>query len=243
MVSRAGRPTGTPRSTPAKVAAPDVIDADPLDERPLVDRAITRALSDQYAVAAQEVDRIIEATYRVIEREGTVDPRIRDILEEAGLATQAFYRHFKSKDELLLVLLDDGRRRIAQYLVHRMEKADDPVSAVRAWIEGVLAQASNPDAASRTRPFIIGLQRLAEQYNEEQATSVALLVDLLEAPVRDGIAADLFVDADSRLSATYIYDVAVTVMEDHLLQGTTPTPAETEQLAAFCIRGLGGPPA
>ena len=35
---------------------------------------------------------------------------MRDILREAKLSTPAFYRHFKSKDELFVMLLDDGRR-------------------------------------------------------------------------------------------------------------------------------------
>jgi AraC-like DNA-binding protein len=79
--------------------------------QPLVQRAINRSLSERYASAAGEVGRIIDATYRVFERTGTFDPRVREILSEAGLSTQAFYRHFASKDELLLVVLDDGRHR------------------------------------------------------------------------------------------------------------------------------------
>jgi hypothetical protein len=146
----AGRRAKTANTAPEPTSAPEAIAS--LDDRPLVERAINRAIAEQYAQAAQEVDRIVDATYRVIEREGTVEPRIRDILQEAGLATQAFYRHFRSKDELLLVILDDGRRRLAQYLVHRMEKASGPVAEVRAWIEGMLAQAADPGAASRTSP-------------------------------------------------------------------------------------------
>ena len=78
--------------------------------------------------------------------------RLRDILRESGLSTQAFYKHFRSKDELMLVLLDDGRRRLVGYLAHRMEKAGRPEQRIRAWIEGVLAQASDPEVAARTRP-------------------------------------------------------------------------------------------
>jgi AcrR family transcriptional regulator len=222
--------------------APAVSARDRIGQRPLVDKAITRALSDQYATAAQEVDRIIEATYRVIEREGTVDPRIRDILDESGLATQAFYRHFKSKDELLLVLLDDGRRKLAQYLLHRMEKAEDPVSSVTAWIEGIMAQAANPDAASRTRPFILGLQRLSERYAEEQLASVQLLLELLQPAIVAGVSEGRFAALDPTLASTYIYDVAVTVMEDHVVRGVKPSRRETAELVAFCLRGLGVSP-
>ena len=205
---------------------------------PLVERASNRALAEQYAQAADEVERLVDATYRVIEREGTVEPKIRDILAEAGLATQAFYRHFASKDELLLVLLDDGRRRLAAYLVHQMEKASGPVDSVTAWIEGMLAQASDPDAASRTRPFISGLERLAELYPDEQQASIDLLVDLLAGPVEEGAADGVFAVEDAHRSATFVYHLSVAVMESHVLRGTTPGP-EGPALVRFCLRALG----
>ena len=71
---------------------------------------------------------------------------------ESGLSTQAFYRHFRSKDELLVVLLDDGRRRIVDYLAHRMEKADEPAAQIRAYVEGVMAQATDREASARHPP-------------------------------------------------------------------------------------------
>jgi AcrR family transcriptional regulator len=209
--------------------------------RPLVERAINRGLADQYAQAADEVRRIIDATYRVIEREGAVEPRIRAILAEAGLATQAFYRHFASKDELLLVILDDGRRKLADYLVHRMDKAAPrgAVARIRAWIEGILAQAADPAAAARTRPFISGLQRLAELYPEEQQASVDLLVDILRSAVQAAVDAGELPRIDVGRSAYHVYSVSVAVMEDHLLRGTTPARADTRELVGFCLRALG----
>ena len=98
--------------------------------------------------------RIVDRTLALIERTGSVDPSLREILAETGLSTQAFYRHFRSKDELLLVLLDDGRRQLVSYLGHRMAAVDDPREKVGAWVRGVLAQGMNEPAASRTRPFV-----------------------------------------------------------------------------------------
>src|SRR5690606_8779236 len=123
-------------------------------EQPLVRRAIDRSLSERYASAADEVSRLIDATYRVLQRSGSVDPRVREILGEAGLSTQAFYRHFASKDELLLVVLDDGLHQLTDHLRRRMDKAPRGLPQVQAWIEGVLAQAVDPEASSRTRPFV-----------------------------------------------------------------------------------------
>ena len=215
------------------------------DDQPLRERAVARGLADQYAQAADEVDRIVEATYRVIERDGSVDPKVRDILAESGLATQAFYRHFASKDELLLVILDDGRRQLADYLVHRMEKvrAKGPLAEVRAWVQGILAQAADQGAAARTRPFTVGNQRLGERFPEEQAASVALLIDILAGAIGRAVEAGDITRLDVERSATFVYRLAVGEMEAHILAGTSPTRTDVDAVVAFCRRALGAPPA
>jgi AcrR family transcriptional regulator len=230
------RTTSTP--APSRAGTRPGGAAPAVGERPLVERAINRAVAEQYAQAAEEVDRIIEATYRVMAREGSVEPKIRDILQEAELATQAFYRHFASKDELLLVILDDGRRRLAEYLAHRMSKATDPVDRVTAWVEGMLAQAADPEAASRTRPFIIGLQRLSDLYPSEQQASVDLLVTMLAEAIGDGIETGEFGDRDARRSAELVYQLTVAVMEDHVLRRVGPNRAEVRDVVAFALRAL-----
>jgi AcrR family transcriptional regulator len=204
---------------------------------PLVERAIARGFSDRYAAAEEDVARIIDATYRVIERTGTVDPRVRDILDEAGFSSPTFYRHFASKDELLLVILDDGRRRLADYLEHRMAKAT--TGRVRAWIEGVAAQAVDRAAASRTRPFLANTARIAEQFPTEQESSqellLALLTDAVRAAHRAGELATTDVSRDSRA----VFDLSFAFMERHVLAGTRPAPADVRHLVAFCERALG----
>jgi AcrR family transcriptional regulator len=207
-------------------------------ERPLVARAVARSLSGRMAAATQEVEQLVEATYRIVSREGTVDPRVRDILLEAGLSTQAFYRHFKSKDDLLLVLLDDGRRRLADYLRHRMGKARTPEGQLRAWISGMLAQAANPEAAERTRPFLVGLPRLREAFPAEHAESEAVLIGLLTDVITAGVADKAFTSADPARDALAIYRLALASMEAHLFARTTPSKAEIAHLVDFALRAV-----
>ena len=208
------------------------------DGRPLVARAVARSLSGRRAAATQEVGQLVEATYRIVSRDGAVDPKVRDILLEAGLSTQAFYRHFHSKDDLLLVLLDDGRRRLADYLRHRMGKARSPEGKLRAWIAGMLAQAANPEAAERTRPFLVGLPRLREAFPAEHAESEAVLIGLLTEVINAGIAAGSMASADPERDALAIYRLTLGAMEAHLFARTAPTRAETAHLVDFALRAL-----
>jgi len=194
----------------------------------LASRAIERTVAERRAEYETEIQQVLDATYRVIERTGNVDPPLRAILEEAQLSLQGFYKYFDSKDELLLLLLDDGRRRLLSYLEHRMRRARSQDGRIRAWVEGVLAQASHADAASRTLPFLSHQDRLAEAYPEEQQRSVDALVDLLAAAV------------PSRRDAIAIYHLAFGALHAALREGRTPTTAETEHLVRFSINGAGG---
>jgi AcrR family transcriptional regulator len=202
----------------------------------LTQRAVARAVAGRQASYAEELQRIVDAAYRVIERTSSVDPTLRDILREGGLSTQAFYRYFNSKDELLLVLLDEGARRLLGYLTHRMERAAGPEGRIRAWIEGVLAQASDTGAAGRTRPFVANEARLAEQFPVEQQASVDLLTALLVPAITE---LNGHRRAEARRDADAVYHLAFGALRRHLTRGTTPARAEIDHLARFALAGIG----
>ena len=63
---------------------------------------------------------------------------VSEIVRAAGLSNQAFYRHFRSKDELLVAVLDKGIRLLGSYLRHRMETAATPEQKIRRWLAGML---------------------------------------------------------------------------------------------------------
>jgi AcrR family transcriptional regulator len=193
---------------------------------PLIHRAVARSLARRQASYADEVERIVAATYEVIERTGSLDPTMRDILRQSGISTQAFYRHFRSKDELLLALLDDGRRQLTSYLAHQMAKADTAEGKLRAWIEGVLAQASDETAAAKTRPFLANLDRLAEQYPSDQQESVDLLIGLLTDVL--GV----------RLDAVAVYHLAIGTMHQHIRDRTRPSAGEVEHVIQFSLAAV-----
>jgi AcrR family transcriptional regulator len=200
----------------------------------LAQRAVERSVGDLRAEFAEQIQRVLDSTYDLIERSGNVDPSLREILRETGLSTQAFYRYFQSKDELLLLLLDDGRRRMFGYLEHRMQRASTPEARVRAWIEGVLAQAANERAASRTRPFVANQQRLSEAFPAEQQASVDLLVDQVAGAIGPLTTPDAV-----RAGAVAIYRLAFATLEHHLTHATRPSAGETDHLVRFCLRGIG----
>jgi AcrR family transcriptional regulator len=199
-------------------------------------RGVERALATRQQALLGEVNQIIEATYRVISRTESLDPPLREILREAGLSTPAFYRHFRSKDELLVGLVELGWEILRGYLAHQMAKADDPAGQIAAWVRGMLAQASDPEAARRARPFTVNEPRLATLFPDEHKASRDSLVALLVPPVEQ-----LGADGDPWPDALLAYLTVKAVQDDHLVSRTRPTPADGDRLIAFVLAALERP--
>ncbi len=202
----------------------------------LARRAVERSVAERQDRYEREMHRIMEATYELIERTGTLDPSLRDILAQAELSTQGFYRYFRSKDELMLVLLDDGRRLLVEYLLHRMDAVDGPAAKVRAWIEGVLAQAADPRAAARSRPFVANEDRLAQLYPVEQQASVDKLVDLVAVALGTTDHADA---GPVRRDAEAVFRLTFATLHVHLMHGSRPSAESVDHLTRFCLLGAG----
>lgn len=194
----------------------------------LGDELVARSLAGRQEQVEAEMGRLIDATYTVIARRGRIDPSVRAILAEANMSNQAFYRHFRSKDELLLLMLDEGRRALASYLAHRMDGLDDPIERVAEWVRGVLAQAADPDAATRTRPFVVDVERLHQLFPaQQQASEQHLIEQLAEA-----------LTAKASHWAQPVYLVTFGSLEQHLRTESAPTRDEVEQLVRFVQAGI-----
>ncbi len=213
------------------------------DDSDLVRRAITRPLSERLNSAAAEVEKIIDATYNVVARTGTVDPTMRDILKEAGLSTQAFYRYFSSKDELWLVIIDDGRRRLSDYLRHQLDKEQTGRDKVVRWMEGMFAQATDTAAAGRTRPFVTNALRLMEQHPAEFRLTIATLVEQLATAIDELADEEALKRSPTHDDAMSIYCLTVARMEDHIVLRTAPSREEIDATIDFAFRALGAAPA
>ncbi|TML87514.1 MAG: TetR/AcrR family transcriptional regulator [Actinobacteria bacterium] len=201
------------------------------DEQRSSGRAM-RALNDRYETYTDEVRRLLDAAFSVMRRTGSVSPRVSEIVREAGLSNQAFYRHFASKDELLVAVLDDGLQQLVDYLGHVMAKADTPLGQVRRWVEGILAQAVDAQAASSTRPFVVNSLRLRDQFRDEVQRSD----ERLKAPLRAALAA--VPTADPARDTEAVYQLAMGRMHAFVLQGERPARRDVEHTVEFAIRGL-----
>ena len=203
----------------------------------LLQQAMERAKLERDSGAA-EIRALVDATFDVIAATGSLDPPIRDIFDAAHLGRQVFYRHFRSKDELLLVVLDESRHIVASYLAKRIAKVEGARAKLRAWIDGVLRQAQEPEAARRTRPFALTGRRLEAQFPEQYARSQLVLTQLLSEVIRDGLDEGVFASRDPEQDAQIIYDAVFMRQNRHLLLRTVPTRQAGDDLHDFALRAL-----
>jgi AcrR family transcriptional regulator len=191
----------------------------------LADELAEQAFADRQAAYADEVRRLLEAGFAVMGRTENLDPRVSDIVRSSGLSNQAFYRHFRGKDEFFLALLEDGRRRLVETIDRRMARAKDDTGRVRAWIEAVFAQTQDPDAAAATRPFALNGERLAARFPDAAQRSQARLV----APLRPIVG-----DEDAQA----IYHLVMGSMHDALVARRVPSPTEVAHVVDFALKGV-----
>jgi AcrR family transcriptional regulator len=176
-----------------------------------------------------EVRRLLDAALAVIARQGsTARARVADIVAEAGLSNDAFYRHFPSKDALVAALLEDGAERLTSYVSHQMAKESTPEGQVRRWVEGVLAQAKSETAATTMAVLWTGSGAVAGITPAGQDATVTLAPLLYEPLARLG-------SKRPELDASLAGHAVLGRLADHLWAHTQPTRAEIDHITRVCI--------
>jgi AcrR family transcriptional regulator len=88
---------------------------------------------------ARERSAIIRAARRLIGRSAGGTTPIEDILRDARVNRRTFYRHFPSKDALVLAMQEESGELVRQALGAAAGRAADGRAAVLAWIEEFLS--------------------------------------------------------------------------------------------------------
>ena len=188
---------------------------------------------------ADEVNLLITATWTVAARTGSFEPSVREILQEAGVSTKAFYRHFRSKDDLLLVALETASLQLADYIESKMAPLDAPVPRIRVWLESFMRQAIVPSAARRTLPWALGVGQLAHLYPDQFDHSKALVIAPLEREITEAVARGTAVSPNPARDARIIFGYTMDAIRHHLIRRTEPDRRDLEQLVDFTYRALG----
>ena len=203
-------------------------------------RNVERALEPRYSAYLEEVRRLIYAGLAEVINSGSVEPRVADIVRRAGLSNKAFYRHFRSKEELMLAVLEEAMRlRVAEF-EKLLSQAESPLERVRLWIWGVLEQAMNPKLSAATRPLVVHQGRLLESLGPQLYSTVDRLQEPLKSALADARDADQLPDVEPECDAEILYSFVMGFMQARVVGRVIPSREECQRVVDFAMRGLTG---
>ena len=180
---------------------------------------------------ATEVRALLDAARTVIATTGKA--RVADIVAEAGLSNDAFYRHFPSKDALVAALAEEATERIATALARRMATEPTPKAQVGCWLDGILARATGASAMQS-----LSVLNASSNFNTaiptgaHEATRLPFARLLHEPFTALG-------SADPVLDAELVTHAVTNRVAGHLWAGTSPSQGERAHLLSFCLT-IGG---
>jgi AcrR family transcriptional regulator len=192
--------------------------------------AVERALDDRQREATEEVERILAAAVRVMERVAPEPPRVSDIVTEAGSSNKAFYRYFAGKDELILAVMERGVGIVVSYLQHQMAKEPQPRDKIACWIEGTLAQVAEPHLISKSRA---AAGQMSADWRTVDQDMMRPLRDLLAEPVAALGSNDIERDVEA------VFCCTAATMRRYVGSAVRPGPDDIAHVVRFCLNGLG----
>ncbi|MEW5808335.1 MAG: TetR/AcrR family transcriptional regulator [Actinomycetota bacterium] len=184
--------------------------------------------------------RIIEAAYRCLSDSPREPVKMSAILRTAGVSSRAFYRHFRSKDDLFLALLQQGADEIAAR-VDRVatEAIGTPAEQLAAWIGEIFDLIIDP--RQRMQMTVIDSEevRSAAGYRDMRDRSHAGRERSLADILRRGRSTGAFPLADPDHDA-----VAISALVSRILSTVTPDDVQAikqaeSRLLDFALRAVG----
>jgi AcrR family transcriptional regulator len=189
-----------------------------------------------------EARALVQAGMAVLRRSSAKALTVADVLEEAGLSTRAFYRHFHSKDELILAVYQHDNRRSIERLRTRIASAASTLDALEQWVQGSLALGFAPRQARRTMTLWREGGRIWAQYPGEYKAIVEGLVEPLTDVLARGRQDGTFPCTDPPLDALTIHAVVWRLIERKLGgDASLDLASATAYVLRFCLPALTGP--
>jgi len=209
---------------------------------PWAERAADRSPAVQRSRARQmeQATQIVEAARRLITERGERFTT-QELVKEAGVALQTFYRIFAGKDQLLLAVLENM---IAESCVAYEEAAaglPDPVARLRYYVTATITglDAAAPGIGPR---FVTAEHwRLHELFPDEMTHATQHFTDLVARQLELATAEGLLASDDPQRDAWFVTKLVMAVFHHYAFADSPPDArAVGDDLWDFCHRALGG---
>jgi AcrR family transcriptional regulator len=209
-----------------------------------VDRAVERSAAVQRSRIriAEQVRVMIDAARKLIAAKGD-EFTTQDLVTEAGVALQTFYRYFSSKDELLLAVIGDAMADACERWAATAAEMPDPLDRVRFLMTTTFEPLDgDPHNAAMSRFVVSTRWRLHRQFPKELAEAEKPFVDLLRTEVKAAVEAGLINPPDPEWDSWFLAELVRAVY--HFYAFAEPPEGELDlvkdRIWQFCLSALGG---
>jgi len=183
---------------------------------------------------------ILDAAERVFAARGYAATTVKDVAQEAGVATGTVYLYFPSKEELFLALIDRGTRTVLEGIVQARKDKPDVVAKLVASLEAaVRAFSAHRDLA---RVALLQAPGALPSCEERLAQLHRLFATYVAQDLEEARAAGLIPPIDTQVAAW----AWVGSFAEILLAWVRGDVADLEEvlpaLVAYNLRGIGATP-
>jgi AcrR family transcriptional regulator len=203
----------------------------------LADRSPSVQRSRDRSVKQAQV--LVDAARRLIIEDGD-NFTTKELVGEAGVALQTFYRYFAGKDDLMLAVLEDLIREACEAFQVRVADVDDPLDRLQSHVTSVFALLDDPESRSAARFVASEHWRLTQSLPSEVAVATRPFADLLQSEIVAGTAAGELTSIDPERDAWLISQLILSVFHQRSFAETLD-PALATDVWHFVLHGLGRP--
>jgi AcrR family transcriptional regulator len=209
----------------------------------VVDRQLKRAREAVRARAIGPTTRIVNAATELARETGGTSFTVQQVVDRAGVALQTFYRHFGSRDELMLAFLEEASRAEQARYAQMAEKVGDPISRIRVLVLTPLKVARQSTEGSLSTSISREMRVLRDVYPNEMAALGAPYTKLLEEAIVEAASAGLVEPEEPNLDAEIISELVSGAFAEALLgPGRSYSPHTEAYIWRFCLRALRATP-
>jgi TetR/AcrR family transcriptional regulator len=200
------------------------------DRSPSVQRSRDRSV--------EQARSIVAAARRLAEAKGP-SFTTQELIKEAGIALQTFYRYFPGKDSLLLAVIEDVIEEACAAYRDQAATLSDPVERLRFYVTAAI---KGLDAPGSGPSFITSEHfRLQTLYPDEVSRATKHFTDLLVEEIGAAMAAGRVHPPDPRYSAWLITQLTMAVFHHYDCAGVDePTDDIAQRLWEFCFTAVNG---
>jgi AcrR family transcriptional regulator len=188
---------------------------------------------------ANQVRLMLDAARRLVRVKD--DFTTQDLVAEAGVALQTFYRYFASKDELLLALIGDAMTEACDRWAEAAADLPDPMERLRFYLTAPLERFRDSHDAAGMRFIVSTHWHLHRVFPNELAEAEKPFVDLVLGEVNTAAASGLIRPRNPEWDAWLIVELLRSVCHyyAYAAKADDDLNAIKENLWQFCRAALG----